>query len=731
MELKKRQRIWNIRYDEKNAEHCAAADELCRELNISPIIARLLCNRGYATPEAANRFLKNEESILHDPFLLKDIEPAVDRIEQAIEAKEKIVIYGDYDVDGVTSVSAMWQYLSSRGADVWYYIPSRSGEGYGLSRGAIDNLVRSGVELIITVDTGITANDEAEYAARLGIDMVITDHHECRAELPRACAVVNPHRPDCEYPFKELAGVGVVFKVLCACEIARERRAGGQDIDGVRRICYEYADFAAIGTVADVMPIADENRLIVAMGLRMLANTKRYGIEALIEASSTPSTSKYPPAKRKITSNYIGYSIAPRLNAAGRMSNAKIAVDLLLADNKTTARRYAEELCDINRQRQIEENRIAEQAYKKIEKSFDFEHDRVIVLDDDNWRQGIIGIVSSRITEKYGLPSVLISFDGSTRGYSCEDDTGKGSGRSVKGMNLVDALTYCEDLLVKFGGHELAAGLTIKRSKVDEFVKRINEYAAQNLSDEAMNVCLEADCEIKLSDITLGFAGELYQLEPFGVSNPVPEFVARGVRVERIIAISAGKHTKLMLSDGKSTICGMYFNMPSSKLYVHEGEYVDVLFSVDINEYQGSRTVQMIISDMRMSQDYEDEHERLRRRYEEVRAGGEFAPEEDFVPDRDDLAEVYRVLRREYRMGHDTLSERTLLSLLYTAAPQRNINYVKLMFVLLIFRELQICNIERIDEQLLSFEIPNGQAKTSIERSSVLRKLRSQCSGRI
>lgn len=731
MEPKKRQKIWNIKYDESNSEHCAAADELCRTLKISPIISKLLCNRGYDTPDKADIFLKNAESILHDPFLLKDIEPAVERIEQAIEEGEKIVIYGDYDVDGVTSVSAMWLYLSNRGADVWYYIPSRSGEGYGLSRSAVDKLASEDFDLIITVDTGITANDEAEYAAGLGIDMVVTDHHECRAELPRACAVVNPHRPDCEYPFKELAGVGVVFKVLCACEIARERRAGGQDIDGVRRICYEYADFAAIGTVADVMPIADENRLIVAMGLRMLADTKRPGIEALIEASTAPTTSKYPPVRRKITSNYIGYSIAPRLNAAGRMSHAKYAVELLLAEDKATAQEFATKLCEINRQRQIEENRIAEQAYKRIEKYFDFAHNKVIVLDDDNWRQGIIGIVSSRITERYGLPSVLISFDGSTRGYSCEDDTGKGSGRSVKGMNLVDALTYCEDLLVKFGGHELAAGLTIKRSKIPAFIERINEYAAKNLGDEAMSVCLEADCEIKLRDVTLGFATELYQLEPFGVSNPVPEFVARGVRVERIIAVSAGKHTKLMLSDGENSICGMYFNMPSSKLNVHEGEYVDVLFSVDINEFQGNRTVQMIISDMRMSVEHEDEYAVLRRRYDEVKAGGEFSPEEDFVPDREDLAEVYRVLRREYRIGHDSMSERTLLSLLYMAAPQRKINYVKLMFILRIFRELQICDIERIDEELLSFEIPNGQSKTSIEKSSVLRKLRGQCSGRI
>lgn len=730
MELKRREKIWSIRYDEGSIDQCTAAERLCDELSISPTIAKLLCNRGYATPEAANRFLKNEESVLHDPFLLRDMVPAVERIERAISDGEKIVIYGDYDVDGVTSVSVLWLYLRSRGAIVSYYIPSRSGEGYGLSCGAIDSLARGGVKLIITVDTGITANDEADYAARIGIDMVITDHHECRAELPRACAVVNPHRPDCEYPFKELAGVGVVFKLLCACEITRVRAAGGQDIDGVRRICYDYADLAAIGTVADVMPIADENRLIVAMGLRMIASTKRHGLSALIEASSNHGASKYPQHKRKITSNYIGYGIAPRLNAAGRMCSATIAVRLLLAEDAKTARELAGELCEINRQRQIEENRIAEQAYKKIEKSFDLSQDRVIVLEDDNWQQGIIGIVSSRITERYGLPSVLISFDGSTRGYSCDDDTGKGSGRSIKGLNLVDALTYCEDLLIKFGGHELAAGLTIERSKVPEFVERINEYAAKNLSEENMSVCLEADCEISLKDISLSFATDLYHLEPFGVSNPVPTFVTREVRIDRIIAISSGKHTKLMLTDGDHTVCGMYFNMPSSKLHLHEGEYADVMFNVDVNEFQNNRTVQMIIQDIRLSEKNEAEYRRLRDRYNDVKNGGGFSPEEDFIPDRDDLAEVYRVLRREYRMGHDTLTERTLLSLLYSAAPHRKINYVKLMYILLIFRELQICNVERLDETLLSFEISNCQSKTSIDKSSVLKKLKSQCTGR-
>lgn len=733
MEPQKRDKIWHIRYDEQNEQQCADAESLRAKLGVSETIAKLLCNRGYNDPQKAESFLKNEESILHDPLTLKDAPEAIARIERAIEQKEKIVIYGDYDVDGVTAVSMMWLYLRSRGADVGYYIPSRSGEGYGLSKVAINSLAKKGISLIITVDTGITANEEAEHAASIGVDMVITDHHECRAELPRAKAVVNPHRPDCPYPFKELAGVGVVFKLLCGCEILRERNNGGADIDGVRRICYEYADLAAIGTVADVMPIADENRLIVSMGLRMIAETRRPGLAALIDASSNPSgvvssgTRTVAQRKRKITSNYIGYGIAPRLNAAGRMCSATIAVKLLLAEDSQTATQLAEELCEINRQRQIEENRIAEQAYKKIEKSFDFSKNKVIVLQDDNWQQGIIGIVSSRITEKFGLPSVLISFDGSTRGYSCDDDAGKGSGRSVKGMNLVDALTECEDLLVKFGGHELAAGLTIERSKVPAFIKRINEYAEKNLRDEDLVVSLDADCKVALSDVTMGFATDLYHLEPFGVSNPVPTFVSYDLKISKIVSISGGKHTKLILTDGVNTICAMYFNMPVSRFPLHEGEYADVLYSVDINEFQNNRTVQMILLDIRMSKASSESMERLKERYEQVKAGGEFDPSENFVPDRDDFALVYTVLRRECRMGHDALSVRTILSLVNTAGSERDINYVKLMYMLRIFSELRICSVEELGADLFGFEIAFCQTKTSIDKSSILKKLKSQC----
>ena len=356
----KSEKVWIENYTFGNMDKDRAVHTMANELGISDILSVLLYNRGYCTADQARRFLRFEESNFHDPFLMKDMDKAVQRIKAAVSNKEKICIYGDYDVDGVTSVSMLYLYLTSLGSDVVIKIPKREGEGYGVSCAAIKTLAESGVSLIITVDTGITANGEIEYAATLGVDFVVTDHHECRNELPNACAVVNPHRSDCEYPFKELAGVGVVFKLVTAYQMNMYRELGKSVMDGIKTVCDEYADLAALGTIADVMPVVDENRLIISMGLRMMETNCRPGLSALIDASSKKNNDNAKP--RKITSSFIGFGIAPRINAAGRMSDAVIAVKLLLADEPEIAAAYAEELCSINRQRQLEENRIANQA---------------------------------------------------------------------------------------------------------------------------------------------------------------------------------------------------------------------------------------------------------------------------------------------------------------------------------------------------------------------------------
>ncbi len=725
-------RIWNLLYTSENEAENVTISEIAEAIGMSPTVAKLVYNRGYKTPNDAVAFLHNDMETLHDPFALRDMDKAVDRIRTAIEKGETVAIYGDYDVDGVTSVSLLYLYLASKGVDVGYYIPSRSSEGYGLSIGAIDKLKARGVELIITVDTGITATEEARYARECGIDMIVTDHHECRDELPEACAVVNPHRPDCTYPFKELAGVGVVFKLVCACEMSISRASGGRDIDAVRRICYEYADLAAIGTISDVMPICDENRLVVTLGLRMISESPRLGIAALVEASQAGNPSVKPVVgsnvvkkKRKITSGFIGFSIAPRINAAGRISSATKAVELVLADNEALAEALAQELCEINLQRQIEENRIAEQAYAKIEEEHDFSRDKVIVIDDDAWQQGIIGIVASRITEKYGLPSILISYDGSTSTEPNADDMGKGSGRSVKGMNLVEALNACEELLVKYGGHELAAGLTIKRGQVDAFRQKINEYAREKLGDGDVVVSVDADCELDMADMTMSLAIEIQKLEPFGVSNPTPSFVLKGAKLLKIMPMGAGKHTKLIVEKDGASMAAVWFGVSPTKMEFLPGEEVDLLFQLNINEYQGTRSLQMLVQDIKYSQEYAAAHKNERERYEQIKNGASFDESEDVVPTREDFASVYTLIRKEFRMGKTTFSDKTLLSLL--GAGGSPMGYIKLKYIIRILQELKICGVSELSEGFYSFDVYFNANKTSIEKSAILKKLKGQC----
>lgn len=662
-EQNRKEKKWNLLYRPTDAAK-EAVDTLARAAGVSQTMAKLLYSRGYETLEQVKAFLNQEEACLHDPYLLRDIEPAVARITLALERGERIAIYGDYDVDGVTSVSLLYLYLKSKGADIGYYIPSRSREGYGLSKPAIDRLHEKNVDLMITVDTGITAIEETAYAKELGIDTVVTDHHECREILPDVCAVVNPHRADDAYPFKELAGVGVVFKLICALEMAECRKQGLSQIDGVRRVCREYADLVAIGTIADVMPIVDENRLIVSLGLSLLEKTTRPGLRALIDATAAGKNTTVKRSKpRKINSSYIGFVIAPRMNAAGRVSNASIAVELLLSEDAARAQELAQELCELNTARQVEENRIAEQAYKKIEQTLDAKNDRVIVIEDDSWQQGIIGIVSSRITERYGLPSILISFDGATRGFPSLDDVGKGSGRSIKGMNLVEALIDSEELLVRFGGHELAAGLSVRRCNIDAFRERINRYAAAHLSEDAMCVSIDADCEVEMRELTMTLAQEIAMLEPFGVANAVPNLLLRSAKLNKVIPMGGGKHTKLILEKDGREMSAVWFNMNAVELPFELSDTVDVLFQLNVNEFQNEVSLQMLVQDMHLNGAVLAEYETQKQRYEEVRAGGAYREEEDFYPDRDDMALFYTVLRREFRAGHSVFSMRRILGL--------------------------------------------------------------------
>lgn len=703
---------------------------IAEKLGVGNIIATLLYNRGYQDPESARSFIRMENEILRNPFAMQDMMKGVERIKKALDNNEKIAVYGDYDVDGVTSVCTLYLYLKSRGANVEYYIPNRTGEGYGVSVSAIDTFAESGTTLIITVDTGITANNEVAYAKTKGIDFLITDHHECRSDLPEAVAVINPHRPDCQYPFKEFAGVGVVFKLICAYE---EYVTGDTRMNATLRIIKEYADLVAIGTIADVMPIKEENRIIVKYGLSMIENTSRVGLSALIDVSSSRTDSRRSDRfdknrrsrKTKVTSSFIGFTLAPRINAAGRVRSATLAVQLFLSDNYNEAVRIAEQLCAANKERQAEENKIMQQAYEKIA-LLDIDKNPVIVLDADDWHHGVIGIVSSRITEKYSRPSILVSFEGNDEDMDVLENVGKGSGRSIKGMNLVDALCYCSDHLVKFGGHELAAGLSVTRENLPLFVEKINEFARANLTEKDMIPVVEADCEIGFSDASIALADSLQLLEPYGVGNPVPQFVMRGVTVSEVNGVSDNKHTRFTFTDGRTSVSGMYFSNSPSSLGICNGDKVDILFNISINEWQDRKSVQLIIRDIKIAISGENQYKNDRKRFEDIKSGATFTADENIFPERADFTAVYKLIQTSLHSGVDVLTHKEIINKLSGALYANDMSYIKLKFIIMVFREMNLVVIDEFADEEYRFKLHYTTTKKDLSKSSILRRLRSQ-----
>ncbi len=693
--------------------------EIASSLNINEVLSTLIVSRGYTTPQAARDFISKNSEVMHDPFLLNDIEVGAKRVLDAIKNKEKISIYGDYDVDGVTSVTILYQYLEALGANVEYYIPTRS-EGYGMSVGAVKMLHENGTNLIITVDTGVTAVEEIQFATELGMDVVITDHHECRGELPKAIAVINPKRPDSTYPFPHLAGVGVAFKFLCAIEFLY---SGDNMIDCIRRIAMSYSAFVAIGTIADVMPVSDENRLIVYLGLNMIEETQNVGLKALVELCTTNETRSKNKSKKKISSSLVSFAIAPRINAAGRISDASIAVELFLTNNEEFAYEQAKRLCDINKDRQHEGSKIAEDAHASIkEKGYD-KHS-VIILESDIWHHGIIGIVASRILEKYSLPVMLISFEGEENTGSGED-LGKGSGRSVPGMNLVDALSYCDDLLERFGGHELAAGLTIKRKNVDALRKRMNEYAEKCFEKTSPQNLVEIDCLLTPAQMNMKLATELEMLEPFGTSNPLPIFATEDMIIEDIIPIGMNKHIKLMLSKNGITFTAMLFGVSPQEFPYEIYDEVDVAFNLEINEFMNMRNVQLNVRDVRLSERISRQQREEEKKYALVKEGKSELDPSEIIPERSDFSLVYSFLLKEAREGREKYSYLKLLQALKRKYTGVTANYIKLKLIIKIFREMNVVSIDEIDEYSFKFKINFSKNKANLEKSNILKKIKT------
>ena len=715
--ISREKKIWNIK---ARAIDQGLVEEIASSLNISEVLSTLIINRGYSSKEDAYAFVSKNTEVMHDPFLLNDMEIGANRILNAIKDKEKISIYGDYDVDGVTSVSILYMYLESLGANVEYYIPSRKGEGYGVSENAVRKLYDNGTRLIITVDTGVTANAEVDLANELGIDVVVTDHHECRSALPNALAVINPKRPDSTYPFAHLAGVGVVFKLLCAIEFLYSQK---QMIDCVRKIATQYADLTAIGTIADVMPVKNENRLIVSLGLNLIEQTQNVGLRSLVELCRSNETRAKVRSKKKISSSFVGFTIAPRINAAGRISDASIAVELFLSKDSKYADEQALRLCDINKDRQLEENKIAEEAYAYIEEN-GYEKNSVIILDSDSWHHGIIGIVASRISEKYSLPAILISFEGDENNGDGED-AGKGSGRSVHGMNLVDALSYCSDLLEKFGGHELAAGLTVKRKNIDALRKKMNEYANKCFEENAPENNMDIDCILEPEQANLAVASELSILEPYGVSNPMPVFAMENMIIEDIIPIGMNRHLKLVLSKNGKSFTAMLFCVAPQEFPYEIYDEVDVAFNLEINEFMNVKNVQFNIKDIHLSERLTKKQEEAEKDYILVKDGKSTLPSTEIIPDRADFALVYSFLSKEAREGKEKYSYLKLLQALNRKYTGVTANYIKLKLVIKVFRELNIISIDEIDDYSFSFKINYSKNKTNLEKSNILKRIKT------
>ena len=538
------------------------------------LVSAVLAARGVETAEQAAAFLEREDRLTLSPFLMADMDKAVERIRRALDSGERMAVFGDYDVDGITATCILVDYLQRRGADVLHYIPRRIEDGYGLSCDAIRGLYDQGVRLLVTVDCGITGVEEVDFANSLGMDVVITDHHECRETLPRAVAVVDPHRPDCGYPFKHLAGCGVALKLVLAL--------GGPDREDA--LFARYCTLAAIGTVADVMQMSGENRTIVSCGLADLVHSDFIGLHALLREAGLSG--------REISSVQIGFVLAPRINAAGRMGAADMAAELLLCSDPEAAERMAKELCALNRERQNVEQEIYTQAEEMIGQMPDRQRS-ALVLESSRWHQGVVGIVASRLSEKYSRPSFMIHLNGST---------GKGSCRSWGGFNLFAALENCKDLLLGFGGHELAAGFTIDRNNIPAFRDRMNEYARSYCNGRPPEPALEVDVAIAYpAAVTLEELEALSALEPYGSGNARPVFCLLGATLLRTQNVGQNRHLKLRLGKGSAQFDGIFFSTVAEDCGCRVGDRVDAAFYLQVNEFRGSRTVQLQMVDLRPS----------------------------------------------------------------------------------------------------------------------------------
>ncbi len=547
------------------------AKEIQKKFNLNELLSEIIANRNIGTDEDIRIFLNPTRKDFHNPFLFKDMDLAVDRIIKAINSNEKVTIYGDYDVDGITSTTVLKKFLEERKLNVSTYIPNRLDEGYGLNKKAIEYINENKSTLIITVDCGISAIEEIDYANTLGIETIVTDHHEAGEKLPNAIAVIDAKRKDNTYPFRGLAGVGVVFKLIQAISIKL-------NLDETEFL--KYLDLVCIGTISDIVPLENENRVIAKLGLKLVEVTKNLGLRELLR------TIGY----RKIDSNAISYGIAPRINACGRMGHEEEALKLFLSNDENEVKQITNNLNEYNKLRQETEKNIYEEAIAKIEEE-KLNNANTIVVAGDNWHHGVIGIVSSKVTEMYFKPSILLGIEG---------DIAKGSGRSIPGFDLHKALYECDELLEKYGGHEMAIGLSLKKDNIEKFKKKLEEIAENQKINEIQPI-IYIDTQITLKDINKDVVKSLEVLEPFGEGNKMPLFVYRNLKIDSIRALTEGKHLKLTLKDTNYVINAIGFNMGYLADEYLIGDKIDVVGVLEINSYNGNEFIQINLKDIMKS----------------------------------------------------------------------------------------------------------------------------------
>ena len=650
----------------------------------APLAAMVLASRGIGDDRQARAYLDCNAPLL-DPFLMTDMDKAAGRVGLAMSRGEKIAVFGDYDVDGITATCLLTDFLRRHGADVVSYIPGRLEEGYGLNPIAIHQLHAEGVKLIVTVDCGITAVSEAELCKQLGIDLVITDHHECKQTLPAAVAVVDPHRCDGGYPHKNLSGVGVAFKLASAL-------CGSQET-----VLEEYADMVCLGTVADVMPLQGENRVFVARGLESLAHTKRPGIAALMaECGCAPEA---------VSASSIGFMLAPRINAAGRMGQIDLAVELFLTDDPDKAAEAARGLCELNRQRQAVESEIYRQAVSMLPMG---KPPEAIVLADESWHQGVVGIVASRIAEEYACPTFLICLDG---------EHGKASSRSHGGFNLFASLSALSPLLESYGGHELAAGFTISRANIPEFRRQICALAAQYYTDDVPRTVLDVDCAVSPELLTLHNVDSLQMLEPCGNGCPKPVLMMKNLTIDRISMVGGGRHMRLRLCSGHTYPNAIYFSANPQTVSIQPGDLVDVAFTPQVNEFRGTRTVQMNVIDIRPSCSAECLPDAAP--YRDMQRGnltsGEAAA---LLPDRKMLALVWRYLDAANPVQESPMC----LCRKIVRWSGQPLNLGQMLTCLDIFRDVGLLTVQR-QHKYVSIRLTPGEGKADLSRSQTMQRL--------